>query len=1349
MSSLPNAQKSRWQPLRGGLLNLYFFEDEVFEYEDGRLLLRGNNGSGKSRVLALQLPFLLDGETRPERMEPDGDTAKRVEWHLLMNGRYADRTGYTWLELGRSVDGMPEYRTIGCGMHAVQGKGTPTKWFFVTNQRIGQDLNLVGAGNVPLTRARLVDAIGKRGEVLESAERYRAAVDQQLFGLGPQRYRALVDLLIALRKPQLSRNLEEERLSMALSEALPPVSAEILGDVADALRGLETDRAELEASRSAAAGIVQFMEGYRRYVSVAARRRAREVRAAQSAFETAAKEARTAATSLEAAQHQASVAKDLLSTSKLSGVAAEQAVRTLESSPEMRNVQALADAEEAAEQAAKAAARAQTDRERAVADVNEATTRAAASQSEVNQRTADTEAALTTVKAKAASALLQRVASEATEITIAPFDSEAFSKYRKLVERELSQRREHLKVLKALDKKATRLRDDLSRCGVAVENARIARDYARDTWLESTRRRDAAGVEALAAYEAWRSNLVELAPPPGELIEEELGVWISTAPAIDTPLRRAIDAAMRFAVEQLAGLRTQLVGLLDLRKGELADLEQLREQLLSGEQRKPPPRYTLRGSRDEREGAPLWAVCDFHDSVDAAARAGLEAALEASGLLDAWITNDGAVVSQPDGDVYLNAVTDSPLVSLTSILRVAIDRDDPRARVVADATVQKILEGIGATRESGGTWVDESGQFSVGVLSGAWTKSSAEFIGHGAREEARKSRLRELEAQLTAARAEVELSIGQLAAHDRRRVGADEEHSRAPSDEPLRAAVEQVVRDELALKRAETLVQTTQDALDDAREIHDQARQELLDAASAVGLAGELECFDLVAELTQETEIEATRFWAFAGSLLSALSHLTSARDMLHRATERLTLAEGALTTANTERTARVARAATLRDSIGASDILERLGSARAARTAAKAAEDAAQQQVIETTGSVSRLEERVDASGRLLDERTNTRDLAAESLVELAQTRVLEAIVGFETVEDRRLSTTAVIEMARRLESLLSSVPAEANDWERIQRELNGRFTDLDAALAPHGHRPAMVDQAGVRMVRIPFRGQEISANELAGVLADDVSSRERILAAREREIIESHLLGEISTHLHDRLRRAEELLVEMNDEIENRPMSTGMRLRFTWAPHSDAPPGFDTVRSRLLATEATWSADERRAIADFLQERIRDVRSREDAGTWQEHLALAFDYRKWHRFGISRFQDSRWQALTRRTHGTGSGGEKAIALTLPQLAAAAAHYRSAAAHAPRLILLDEAFVGVDNDMRGKCFDLLSAFDLDFVMTSEREWGCYPTVPALAIYQLTTRPGIDAVHTARLVWNGRQLKREDHDLGS
>jgi hypothetical protein len=41
----------------------------------------------------------------------------------------------------------------------------------------------------------------------------------------------------------------------------------------------------------------------------------------------------------------------------------------------------------------------------------------------------------------------------------------------------------------------------------------------------------------------------------------------------------------------------------------------------------------------------------------------------------------------------------------------------------------------------------------------------------------------------------------------------------------------------------------------------------------------------------------------------------------------------------------------------------------------------------------------------------------------------------------------------------------------------------------------------------------------------------------------------------------------------------------------------------------------------------------------------------------------------------------------------------------------------------------LLVSFDLDFVMTSELEWGCYATLPALGICQLATRPESPAVY--------------------
>lgn len=95
--------------------------------------------------------------------------------------------------------------------------------------------------------------------------------------------------------------------------------------------------------------------------------------------------------------------------------------------------------------------------------------------------------------------------------------------------------------------------------------------------------------------------------------------------------------------------------------------------------------------------------------------------------------------------------------------------------------------------------------------------------------------------------------------------------------------------------------------------------------------------------------------------------------------------------------------------------------------------------------------------------------------------------------------------------------------------------------------------------------------------------------------------------------------------------------------------------------------------------------------------------------------------------------------------LAHAAAHYKGAAPTAPRLVMLDEAFAGIDPTMRAQCLGVLAQFDFDVVMTSELEWGCYSTVPALAIYHLTTLPGLDAVAATRWLWNGREKRQLDH----
>ena len=87
---------------------------------------------------------------------------------------------------------------------------------------------------------------------------------------------------------------------------------------------------------------------------------------------------------------------------------------------------------------------------------------------------------------------------------------------------------------------------------------------------------------------------------------------------------------------------------------ELDQLKEERDILVSGEHSR-----TAAHERTEvptgRPGAPLWLLCDFADGLNSASQAGLEAALEASGLLHAWVTPSGELLNPEKHDAVFVA----------------------------------------------------------------------------------------------------------------------------------------------------------------------------------------------------------------------------------------------------------------------------------------------------------------------------------------------------------------------------------------------------------------------------------------------------------------------------------------------------------------------------------------------------------------------------------------------------------------------------------------------------------------------------------------------------------------------
>jgi hypothetical protein len=136
------------------------------------------------------------------------------------------------------------------------------------------------------------------------------------------------------------------------------------------------------------------------------------------------------------------------------------------------------------------------------------------------------------------------------------------------------------------------------------------------------------------------------------------------------------------------------------------------------------------------------------------------------------------------------------------------------------------------------------------------------------------------------------------------------------------------------------------------------------------------------------------------------------------------------------------------------------------------------------------------------------------------------------------------------------------------------------------------------------------------------EVTELPRILSARKREILQIHLITEIAGTLQELIGAAERQVAAMNGGLEERPTSTGMKLRLVWRASRRAPQGLAQARERLRQFADAWSSEDRAAVGAFLQEQIAHRPADDSAGSWLEDLTAALDYRSWHEFGVERHQ-------------------------------------------------------------------------------------------------------------------------------
>ena len=1331
----------RFRLARAGVLNVWQYDEQVFEFAGGRLLLRGSNGAGKSKTLEMLLPFVLDGDKA--RMTASGRHHTSLLWLMLDGYSGQNRAGYLWVEFER----MGESFTCGVGIRASQSARAASAWYFTVPGRIGEHLHLEDDAG-PLARERLraaVEAAG--GHYFESPRAYKQHVGRTLFGLDPVRYDELLRLLYWLRQPQVGEDIEPARLAEQLSNALPALDDDAVRAAGDTFDELAAFGEQLDRQRRSADGVAALADVYAGYARTVLRARGASV--GEQHRERIARNADVARCAAEVerladAQEQARTrqrectGERAVLAARLEELRADPLLRTEQKLVAARDLAAESEraAAGSADVAVKARGRAERSGAQVRADAAAATTALAALGSTGRERAADLAAVGARASLPAPAALLEPRLENMADADTAGAAITAHTEGVRAARPVLGELRAAVEVVdtarRDLDR-ATATREQAERTAAeAEESAEQSRGRHADARTSAV----AAETTFTAALDGWRSDLRAVpVPVPESLTAETLsGLGAVAKGAADPVLHGHREAEKAAGAARAAAER------------ELAAAGERRERVAAERDPAPPAPAWVRDMRDGEQGAPLWRLVDVAPGLSDDERAGIEAALEASGLLDAWVRPDGAVLDAERRDTVLPA---GPPAAGPSLAEVLLPDAPPESGVDA-GVVATVLARI-ALGGSGAAAVATDGRWQLGPLVGRSAKPAAQYLGATARAAERARRLAELDA-LLAELAAAHAQAAEAEAAARTAAAAVEAWLAAlPSPAALLAAWALLDERAQVARLADQRAAEAEQAAGRARSAEAARRSALVELAAAHGLPTE------EAALAARREELRTLDGALAAHLDRAAALVERierwARDARAWEVERdesIDAAEVAAADAERATAARV-RADELEATIGApvlelrrrieiaqarDDELGRdesalrrvldelLGRAGAAQEAARVATDRLAEHEPVLTGAITALAGVGDTPG-----------LLESGLPEPAGVEVLDQARGHEPGQP---VPAAVLAFARTLAGLEppSKGGTETAVYAAWQDAASGPAGDVDPRVAEIGGALAVIgrDEAGEHPIGV-------LAQRLAAALARDAE----LLTERERRLFEEHVLGDLGESLRARRQESEELVTEMNNLLRGVTTSQGIAVALRWTLRDDVAADARRAVELLGRPVGALLPDERRALRDALHRLIEASRADAPEDSYAEHLTRALDYRRWFAFRIRYTRPENpgaWLDLHRRS--PLSQGEQKVVCYLPLFAAAAAHFSSlagAAPHSPRFVLLDDAFPKIDVRTHPLLFGLLVQLDLDFVITSERLWGDHATVPSLAIYEALRDPTERGIAQYRHTWDGHRLQ--------
>ncbi|UNC91165.1 TIGR02680 family protein [Candidatus Contubernalis alkaliaceticus] len=1375
---------SKWQLNRAGLLNFWYYDEEEFYFADGKLLLRGNNGSGKSVTMQSFIPVLLDGRKSPDRLDPFGSRSRKMEDYLLGEQDVVDRderTGYLYLEYKRQ--GLEQYLTTGIGLRA-RRQGAMNFWGFILwdNRRIGKDLQLykteyssqVGQEQkIPLTRQELENRLEQGGRVVRTQGEYMDLVNKHLFGFeSKEAYEELIKLLIQLRSPKLSKDFRPTVIYEILNESLPSLSDEELRPLSDTIENMDQTKQQLDQLLKEQRSLKKLCDQYDQYNRFILAQKAEGVMKSHS--------------SLQKLRKQETELTDSLHSYRDELIQLEKDMTDLRQEKEV-----LAEEEKALKK------HDVFDVEREKIDIEKETARLEGQERQKNSMLSQKlsrELALigsiskeenkTSEKEKEISRLLGDLTNQAEESKFsghALFLQEFEKSYRDEYHFDLwnKQGSEHDQILndilKVLQEKA-RTMDKYQEAERELGEARKELDIRRNEKVKWQDYFQEVKGELLTQIHRWSKDNQELLLSPEEiqLMAGYCGELYEgcTFEQVKEPMVKAYNHFAQKIVKE------QLIVEQKIQEKE-QEIKEKEEELQDWKRMKDPepPRHpdTLEARRRLEEAEvpylPFFAAVEFKPEVTPEERERIESAVTRMGLLDALIVPEKHLdrVFQHDRVIKPNpqilAYTLCEYLYPTPVEGVEVTASEINS-VLSSVLVRDAREGLAELKEDG--------TYRLTLIQGhAPREERSKYIGKEARRKYRQQVIESLIRELESLKEQRENLMEKKNFCLGRKQKLEEEYKGFPSDRDAGEAYRNLSELRQKVKVQLNEVEQKNEKVKNVLETLQQVKERLRLLVEGMELRPDLETYEAACR-HMRSYLESLH------KLELAYKDFTGSTRMLRQYTENLKTLQEDIVDLNKEANELADQLAVNRrrlekveqrlQEMGAEEIRKRinrvekrLGVIPDEMVQVQKASSNKESLIKNTEASVSHTVKSIRSAQKILNlwEKIFQEEyrlglvIEADSLSgDLAQDALkmarkswkehgpLTAALDREKVKER-LDRTYYQEHGVLMEYRLTQksifevkVSLQDIEMEEADEALTAQLTQLEQT------------SRRIQML-LEYSGKRVSPYFVLEKMNKDIELQKKILSEKDRELYEEIIMNSVGRIIRSRISRAERWVKKIDELMAKRNTSSGLTFSLRWKPRTaDYEEEMDTqdmVELLRMDPRLLKEQDMQRVTRHFRSkiERAKEVLEEKGYGeTLHQAIKEMLDYRKWFSF-ILYYRKEREQKkeLTNNVFYTFSGGEKAMAMYIPLFSAAYSRYLEARKDAPYIISLDEAFAGVDENNIRDMFDLIEKLGFNYIINSQSLWGDYDTVSALSICELVRPLNVPYVSVVRYHWNGKVRK--------